>query len=89
MDLFAGDAPPTDAEAVDSGAPLATRMRPRTLDEIAGQRHLLAPGKPLRRAIEQDNLRSAIFYGPPGSGKSTVAAVIAQTTRAHFANFSA
>ncbi|MBC8143845.1 MAG: replication-associated recombination protein A [Armatimonadetes bacterium] len=64
-------------------------MRPRTLDEIAGQRHLLAPGKPLRRAIEQDEPRSAIFYGPPGCGKSTVAAVIAAHTRSHFENFSA
>ncbi len=94
MDLFADeDAAPASAAAApdvpNAGAPLAARMRPRTLDEIAGQRHLLDPGKPLRRAIEQDNLRSAIFYGPPGCGKSTVAAVIAQTTKAHFANFSA
>src|SRR5206468_2359478 len=72
-----------------SDAPLAARMRPRTLDEVTGQTPLLAPGKPLRRAIEQDNLRSAIFWGPPGCGKSTVAAVIAGTTKAHFENFSA
>jgi putative ATPase len=78
-------APPSSA----ADAPLAARMRPRTLDEVAGQTHLLAPGKPLRRAIEQDNLRSAIFWGPPGCGKSTVAAVIALTTKAHFENFSA
>ena len=64
-------------------------MRPRTLDEIAGQTHLLAPGKPLRRAIERDDLRSAIFHGPPGCGKSTVAAVIAGVTKSHFENFSA
>jgi putative ATPase len=64
-------------------------MRPRTLDEVAGQSHLLAPGKPLRRSIEQDDLRSAIFYGPPGCGKSTVAGVIASATKAHFENFSA
>lgn len=64
-------------------------MRPRTLDEIAGQRSLLAPGKPLRRAIEADELRSAIFYGPPGCGKSTVAAVVAGMTRSYFENFSA
>jgi putative ATPase len=70
-------------------APLAARMRPRTLDEIAGQQHLLGPGKPLRRAIERDELRSALFWGPPGCGKSTVAAVIARTTSAHFENFSA
>jgi len=72
-----------------ASAPLAARMRPRNLDEVAGQKHLLAPGKPLRRAIEQDNLRSAIFWGPPGCGKSTVAAVIALTTKAYFENFSA
>lgn len=64
-------------------------MRPRTIDEVAGQTHLLAPDKPLRRAIEQDNLRSALFWGPPGCGKSTVASVIALTTKAHFENFSA
>jgi putative ATPase len=92
VDLF-DDAPPGarggKADAASAGAPLAARMRPRNLDEVAGQRHLLGPGKPLRRAIERDDLRSAIFYGPPGCGKSTVAAVIAQTTRAHFENFSA
>ncbi|MBC8139439.1 MAG: replication-associated recombination protein A [Fibrella sp.] len=64
-------------------------MRPRTLDEVAGQSHLLAPGKPLRRAIEQDDLRSAIFFGPPGCGKSTVASVIAGVTKAYFESFSA
>lgn len=73
----------------DTGAPLAARMRPQTLDEVAGQRHLLGPGKPLRRAIENDDLRSAIFWGPPGCGKSTVASVIARTTKAYFENFSA
>ncbi len=72
-----------------ASAPLAARMRPRTLDEVAGQSHLLAIGKPLRRAIEQDDLRSAIFFGPPGCGKSTVAGVIASATKAHFENFSA
>lgn len=78
-------------ESVDPGpdAPLAARMRPRSLDEIAGQEALLAPGKPLRVAIERDNLRSAIFWGPPGCGKSTVAAVIARCTRAAFVSFSA
>ena len=93
MNLFADDpeiapASPT-LSAPDANAPLAARMRPRTLDEIAGQGQLLAPGKPLRRAIEADELRSAIFYGPPGCGKSTVAAVIAGVTKAHFENFSA
>ncbi len=98
MDLFndaEGDAPPSVASTPNtqhptpSSAPLAARMRPRTLDEIAGQAHLLAPGKPLRRAIERDDLRSAIFFGPPGCGKSTVASVIARTTKAHFEDFSA
>jgi putative ATPase len=73
----------------DAQPPLAARMRPRTLDEVAGQALLLGPGKPLRKAIEQDNLRSAIFWGPPGCGKSTIAAVIARSTSAHFENFSA
>ncbi len=65
-------------------APLAARMRPRTLDEIVGQAHLLGPGRLLRRAIETDTLTSAIFYGPPGTGKTSLAHVIAQVTRAHF-----
>lgn len=90
MSLFLeGEGVRPETVPVDKTAPLAARMRPRTLDEVAGQSHLLAPGKPLRRAIEQDNLRSAIFWGPPGCGKSTVAAVIALTTKAHFENFSA
>ena len=63
--------------------PLAARMRPRSLDEVAGQRHLLAPGKLLRRAIETDRF-FLIFYGPPGCGKTTLASVIARTTNAHF-----
>ncbi len=65
-------------------APLAARMRPRTLDEVVGQTHLLGPGRLLRRAIETDTLTSAIFYGPPGTGKTSLAYVIAQATRAHF-----
>lgn len=65
-------------------APLAERMRPRTLDELVGQEHILGPGKPLRRAIEADRLSSLIFYGPPGTGKTTLARIIARTTRAHF-----
>ncbi len=77
------------ATKTPASAPLAARMRPRTLDEVTGQSHLLAPGKPLRRAIEQDDLRSAIFFGPPGCGKSTVAGVIAGVTKAHFESFSA
>jgi putative ATPase len=69
--------------------PLAARMRPRTLDEIVGQRHLLAPGKPLREAIEKGTVGSMIFWGPPGSGKTTIARVIAQYTDREFVSFSA
>jgi putative ATPase len=65
-------------------APLAARMRPRTLDEFVGQEHILGPGRLLRRAIEADQLSSLIFYGPPGTGKTTLARIIANTTRAHF-----
>ncbi len=64
--------------------PLAARMRPRTLDEVAGQAHILAPGKLLRRAIESDCFTSLIFYGPPGTGKTTLASVIARTTGSRF-----
>src|ERR1051325_1116880 len=71
------------------GTPLAARMRPRTLDEFVGQEALVGPGTLLRKAIEDDRLSSAIFWGPPGCGKSTLAAVIAQTTKAAFENFSA
>ena len=65
-------------------APLAARMRPRTLDEFVGQEHIIGPGRLLRRAIQADQLGSLIFYGPPGTGKTTLAQVIANTTRAHF-----
>lgn len=68
----------------EQGVPLAARMRPRTLDEVVGQRHLLGPGRLLRRLIETDQLTSAILYGPPGTGKTSVASVIARTTRARF-----
>ncbi len=70
-------------------APLADRVRPRTLDEVLGQDEVLGPGKPLRRAIEEDQLRSLILWGPPGSGKTTLALVIRRLTRAHFESMSA
>ncbi|HEX8229203.1 MAG TPA: replication-associated recombination protein A [Chloroflexia bacterium] len=70
-------------------APLAARMRPRSLDELVGQEHVLAPGKTLRRAIEADRVPSLVLWGPPGSGKTTLARVIANTTNAHFAPVSA
>jgi putative ATPase len=77
-----------DAEGADSAAPLATRMRPRSLEEFVGQEHILAPGKLLRRAIEADRLPSVIFSGPPGSGKTTLARVIAEMTHAKFIRIS-
>ena len=72
-----------------SATPLAERMRPRTLDEFVGQDKLVAPGRPLRQAIEQDRLQSVILWGPPGTGKTTLARLIAGATRAHFISFSA
>ncbi len=69
--------------------PLAARMRPRTLDEIVGQEHLLASGRVLRRSIEGDTITSMILWGPPGSGKTTLAEVIARQTHAHFVRLSA
>ncbi len=71
-------------ELTDKEAPLAARMRPRTLDEFIGQEHIVGPGRLLRRAIQADQLSSVIFYGPPGTGKTTLARIIANTTRAHF-----
>ncbi|MEM6286866.1 MAG: AAA family ATPase [Bacteroidota bacterium] len=70
-------------------APLADRMRPRTLDQYVGQGHILAPGKLLRRAVEADRVTSLILFGPPGSGKTTLARIIANTTRKHFASLNA
>ncbi len=69
---------------LESEAPLAARMRPRTLEEFIGQRHVLGPGRLLRRAIQADRLSSLIFHGPPGTGKTTLARIIANTTRAEF-----
>ncbi len=83
MDLFAATA------ATRTPPPLAERMRPRTLAQVVGQQHLLGEGKVLRRLIETDQLTSVIFWGPPGTGKTTLAQVIAATTKCRFAAFSA
>src|SRR5436853_1381732 len=82
-DLFA-KTEAENLERVSAAAPLATRMRPRTLEEFAGQEHILAPGKLLRRAIEADRLPSVIFSGPPGTGKTTLARIIAEMTHGTF-----
>ena len=85
MDLFdtpvsSGTSPP---------APLADRMRPRSLDEVVGQQHLIGPGKVLRRALEEGRLHSMILWGPPGTGKTTLAFLMAQVAGARFVPFSA
>jgi len=92
-DLFSAatgpEIPQTAAEAeMPVRPPLAARMRPRTLDELAGQSHILAPGMLLRRAIEADRIQSLIFYGPPGVGKTSLAQVIARHTRTKFERLS-
>ena len=76
-------------EPATADAPLAARMRPRTLDEFVGQEHLFGPGKPLRQLIESDEIGSMILWGPPGTGKTTLAAVIANRTDSAFVTFSA
>ena len=78
----------SNVEVANSAAPLATRMRPRSLEEFVGQEHILGPGKLLRRAIEADRLPSVIFSGPPGSGKTTLARVVAEMTHAKFIRIS-
>ncbi len=81
--------PTPDISGVSPDAPLAERMRPRTLDGFSGQEHLLGPGKPLRAQIENDDATSMIFWGPPGVGKTTLAKLIAGSSRAQFVEFSA
>src|SRR5438874_4784049 len=81
---------PDEPRAAKSApSPLAERMRPRTFDEFVGQDELLSPGQPLREAIERDLLQSIILWGPPGTGKTTLARIIADTTKARFVSFSA
>lgn len=83
--------PPTNHPGLgaSAGAPLAVRMRPASLDEVVGQEHLLAPGSPLRRLVEGSGVASVILYGPPGSGKTTLAALISQATGRRFEALSA
>lgn len=85
MDLFEYMA----GKSKEKEAPLAARMRPRTLEEVAGQQHIIGKGKLLYRAIKADQLRSLIFYGPPGTGKTTLSMVIANTTKAEFRQINA
>src|SRR5271170_3726815 len=80
---------PSGDNSRDRTRPLADRMRPRTLDEFVGQEHLVAPGKPLRTQLERDDIGSLIFWGPPGTGKTTLAQIIARMTKAEFIEFSA
>ena len=85
MTLFEHEA----GRQLDRNAPLAARMRPRTFDELVGQEHVVGPGRVLRRAIEADRMPSIILWGPPGSGKTTLANLVATATRSHFSPISA
>ena len=93
-DLFApragseAEETPPPVEYTPHAAPLAVRLRPRSLEEFVGQHHILAPGQLLRRAIEADRIQSLIFYGPPGTGKTSLAQIVANTTRSHFERLS-
>jgi putative ATPase len=87
--LFEPEEPRVDPAPFDPAAPLAARMRPRTLDEVVGQQHLLAPGSPLRRLVEGDAPMSLILFGPPGTGKTTVALIVANATNRRFEQLSA
>jgi putative ATPase len=83
------DEPAPEVSGVDPGAPLAVRMRPRSLDEVVGQSHLLGPRAPLRRLVEADEPMSLVLYGPPGTGKTTLAHVISLATKRQFVQLSA
>jgi putative ATPase len=89
MDFVSLFQPIPNAGAAERSSPLADRMRPRTLEEYVGQEHLLGPGKPLRAQIERDDTGSILFWGPPGTGKTTLAKIIASMTKAEFIEFSA
>jgi putative ATPase len=89
MDLFSYAHEEERERGQSKHQPLADRMRPRTLDEFVGQTHILGEGKLLRRAIEADRISSLIFHGPPGTGKTTLARIIARTTRTHFTDINA
>jgi putative ATPase len=84
-DLFSAAA----ADRLAAQAPLAARVRPRTIDDVVGQAHLLGPGRPLRRLVEQDRLSSVLLWGPPGTGKTTLALAMAGTTSRAFEQLSA
>ena len=89
MSLFEPPSPLVSAREPGTRSPLADRMRPETLEEFVGQLHILGPGKPLRKQIERDELHSMILWGPPGSGKTTLAVIIARKTKSDFVRFSA
>ena len=86
MSLFETQPLPTSEQG---RRPLADRMRPETIEEFVGQVHILGAGKPLRRQIERDELASMILWGPPGSGKTTLAMIVARKTKSDFVRFSA
>src|SRR6202171_6799267 len=87
MSLF--DNTPPSTPKIDRKSPLAERMRPERLEDFVGQQHILGPGKPLRMQIERDQLQSLILWGPPGTGKTTLARLVARMSRCEFVPFSA